>query len=330
MREPQTRESSARARRSWIAALAVGTAGLLPASGASAQPRDPVAAEALFDAGREALRRGDYDAACAKLRESYELDPAPGALLNLGDCEEKRGKIAAAWSIFRQLARELPSTDDRRPIAHARAAALEDRIPRLVIRLAPGAPAETVVRRAGLPVGAGSLGSPLPVDPGQIEVTASAPGRKTKAFTVKLTEGERTELLVAPGDPETAAGKGAPLPIPAEARRSPLRTLGLIGAGVGAIGLGAGAVFGLRAIGKKDAAEAHCDAENVCAQEGIDLQEEGVTAGTISTVAFAVGAAALGAGAVLFFTAPAPAQTAGPPRATLGVGPGGVVATVVW
>lgn len=308
----------------------MGTACLLPASGASAQPRDPVAAEALFDAGREALRRGDYEAACAKLRESYELDPAPGALLNLGDCEEKRGKIAAAWSLFRQLARELPSTDDRRPIAQARAAALEDRVPKLVIRLAPGAPAGTVVRRAGLPVGAGSLGSPLPVDPGPIEVTASAPGRTTKVFTVELAEGSRSELLVAPGDPETTAGKEAPLPAPAEARRSPLRTLGLISAGVGVIGLGVGAAFGLRAIGKKDAAEAYCNEGNVCAQEGIDLQEEGVAAGTISTVAFAAGAAALGAGAVLFFTAPAPTQAASAPAATLGVGPGGVVATLVW
>ena len=153
-----------------------------------------------------------YDAACPKFRESYDLDPAPGALLNLADCEEKRGRVATAWSIFRQLARDLPANDDRRPIAQSRAAALEARVPRLTIRLAPGAPADTAVQRAGVPVGAGSLDSPLPVDPGEVQVTAAAPGRKQKIFTVQLAEGAQIELLVAPEEAAAAAGAGPALP----------------------------------------------------------------------------------------------------------------------
>ncbi|KYF55572.1 hypothetical protein BE08_28740 [Sorangium cellulosum] len=96
------------------------------------------------------------------------------------------------------------------------------------------------------------------------------------------------------------------------------------------VGVGVGAVFGLRAIGKKGDATAYCDEANVCSAEGIRLQKQGATAGTISTVAFLVGAAALGAGAVLVFTAPSSGPSSSAPRATLGVVPGGAVATVVF
>ncbi|WP_437980399.1 tetratricopeptide repeat protein [Sorangium sp. So ce117] len=326
------RRSSSR-RRFPAEVLALGGAVLLACPDASAQGRDPAAAEALFDAGRAALQAKDYDAACPKFRESYELDPAPGALLNLGDCEEKRGRVATAWSIFRQLARDLPANDDRRPIAQSRAAALEARVSRLTIRLAPGAPADTAVQRAGVPVGAGSLGSPLPVDPGEVQVTAAAPGRKQKIFTVQLAEGAQVELLVAPEEAAAAEGAGPALPpktAPQEAGGSPRRTAGWISAGVGAVGIGVGAVFGARAIGKKGDAEAYCDEDNVCLDQGIKLQKQGVTAGTISTVAFLVGAAALGTGAVLVFTAPSSGQGSPAPRATIGVVPGGAVATVVF
>ncbi|WP_437285105.1 tetratricopeptide repeat protein [Sorangium sp. So ce406] len=306
---------------------------LLACPDAFAQARDPAAAEALFDAGRAALQAKDYDAACPKFRESYELDPAPGALLNLADCEEKRGRVATAWSIFRQLARDLPASDDRRPIAQARATALEGRVPRLTIRLAPGAPADTAVQRGGIPVGAGSLGAPLPVDPGEVQVTASAPGRKQKTFTVQLAEGAQSELLVAPEEPAAGGSAGPALPpkeSPQGAAGSTWRTAGWISAGVGAVGIGVGAVFGLRAIGKMDDADPYCNDSNVCAAEGIRLQEQGATAGTISTVAFLVGAAALGAGAVLIFTAPSSGPASSAPRATLGVVPGGAVARVVF
>jgi tetratricopeptide (TPR) repeat protein len=92
---------------------------------ARADGADPVAAEALFREGRSAADAGNYAVACPKFEESYRLDPAPGTLLNLGDCEEHRGQLALALQHYRQLHAELPETDDRRPIAAARARALE-------------------------------------------------------------------------------------------------------------------------------------------------------------------------------------------------------------
>ena len=119
---------------------------------ANAAGGDPAAAEALFAAGREAMERGDYAAACAKFDESERLDPAPGTLMNLADCNEKRGHLAAAWENWRDARGTLRPDDDRLRVVEARLATLEARLPHLVIELAPGAPAAShsaKVRRTG-------------------------------------------------------------------------------------------------------------------------------------------------------------------------------------
>src|SRR5687768_5276645 len=102
---------------------------------ASAQPRDPVAADALFREGREAMKAGDLLIACEKLKESQRLDPAPGTLLNLAECEEKRGRLAIAWEHARRALDTMAQSDERVAMASARVAALELRLPRLTIRL---------------------------------------------------------------------------------------------------------------------------------------------------------------------------------------------------
>src|SRR5450631_560862 len=96
---------------------------------ARADGADPAAADVLFREGRRDADAGNYALACPKFEESFRLDPAPGTLLNLADCEENRGQLTRAWQHFQQLTDELPATDERRPIAIARARALETRAP---------------------------------------------------------------------------------------------------------------------------------------------------------------------------------------------------------
>lgn len=86
-------------------------------------------AETLFREGRAAADEGNYLVACPKFEESYKLDPAPGTLLNLADCEENRGQLVKAWQHFRQLHDRLPATDERKSVAATRARALEQRLP---------------------------------------------------------------------------------------------------------------------------------------------------------------------------------------------------------
>ena len=70
---------------------------------AQSSPSDAsVAAEALFSAGRADVERGDYASACPKFADSQRLDPAPGTLINLADCEEHVGQLARAWQHWRE------------------------------------------------------------------------------------------------------------------------------------------------------------------------------------------------------------------------------------
>jgi hypothetical protein len=73
-------------------------------------------------------------------------------------------------------------------------------------------------------------------------------------------------------------------------------------AGLGVVGLGVGTVFGLMASSTYDDSKAECrpDDPNVCSKEGVDLRDDALAQGNISTIAFVVGGAAL-AGAGVWF-----------------------------
>ena len=84
---------------------------------ARAQVVDAAAADALFQKGREAADKGDFATAAAKFAESQRLDPAPGTLLNLADCEEHLGQTASAWEHYKRAAETMNAGDDRIPYA---------------------------------------------------------------------------------------------------------------------------------------------------------------------------------------------------------------------
>jgi hypothetical protein len=159
--------------------------------------RDPAAAQWLFRDGRALMKKGDFPAACAKLEESQRLDPAVGTLMNLAECEERIGRRASAWQRWGAALEQLPRDDRRRALATRRIAALEKTVARLTIVVAPGAPPGLQIRRDGVLVGAGSLGSPLPIDPGRHVITVVAPGgQPPRDLEVDIDEGEQCTLKV--------------------------------------------------------------------------------------------------------------------------------------
>ena len=160
------------------------------------------AAEALFESGHEAMSQGDYDTACARFEESNRLDPAVGSLLNLAVCEEKRGRLATAWQLFKRVMSDLPAGDDRYPIAQRRASALRPRVPRLTLALESGASKQTTVRYLEAVLGQASFDVPLPFDPGDHTFYVSAPQREPREYHVTLGEGDQKVLTVGPGDPK--------------------------------------------------------------------------------------------------------------------------------
>jgi hypothetical protein len=217
-------------------------------------------------------------------------------VFNIADCEEKLGHLATAWTSFQQVVQRLPSDDERHVIAARRGAALEPRLPRLRIRLAPNAPSGTSVRRDQVALGAASLDTPLPVDPGQHRIEVTAPGRPVRPYQVTVAEGESRTLEV---DAAPVAIVTAQVTKPPPIEHSGTKTAGFVVGGVGVAATLAGIVTGILVLDKKHAVDQQCNADKQCSQAGLDAARSGKTLGVVTTVALATGVVGLGAGTYL-------------------------------
>lgn len=282
--------------------------------GALAQGRDATTAEVLFDEGREAVKAGDYPRACAKFRESNRLDPAPGTVLNLADCEERLGRVATAWTLYREVTQRVPASDERHGIALARAKALAPKLPKLTVALALGSPVGTRVLRDGVELGAAALETALPVDPGAHTIVVEAPGRQKSSRQVSLSEAQSERVVVSAG-PKASGAPGADRPKASNSKR----TWGWVLTGVGAAGLSVGTVTGLMVLGEKRRVDDNCDPDKRCNQTGMDAVDSGRTLGTVSGASFIVGGLAL-AGGVFLLVSGSEKQ----PETALQLGPGWV------
>jgi tetratricopeptide (TPR) repeat protein len=74
-----------------VAVLALGTVLTSPARAA-----DPDPAQALFDQAIADMEAGRFDKACPAIKRSHKLEPLPGTLFALAECEAKRGALATA------------------------------------------------------------------------------------------------------------------------------------------------------------------------------------------------------------------------------------------
>ncbi len=311
-----------------LVALAVA----LVSPAASAQDTGAAAAATqLFDEGVAAMEKGRFAEACPKLAKSQELSPNGGTLLALADCYDKNGQFASAWVAYKDVADRAAAAhkSDVEKNALDAAKRLEPKISRLTVTV------PTIdglaVKRDGKPVNPAELGVPVPLDPGQHTIEASAPGRKPfSARVVFGNMGAHKTLAVPELEAEASSGDATQPPPPPRTEGSPgkaQRIVGLAVGGVGIVGLAIGTVFGLQAKSKNDDASAACPDPSHCSQAGIDLDKKARDAATISTIGFIAGGALLVGGAVLFFTAPSgsPAESA----ASLGVRatPGGAAMT---
>lgn len=265
-------------------------------------------AEAAFRDGRKAVQAGDWATACVKFAESERLEPAPGTLLNLADCEDHTGKLVSAHEHFGVAASGFPRGDSRRAIALAREGQLDKRIPRLTLRLAPTAPSDAVVRQGDAVLPASVLGSPMLVDPGQVPIVVVAAGRADRPYTLTLKEGDQVEQTLDVG--QAAPAPSAPPPVatvPApEVALAPAppatwhgrRTLGFVVGAVGVAGLATGAVTGLLALDCASTVKSHCP-DSACDPQGLDAASQGRWLAPTSTVAFIAGGVLLAGGAYL-------------------------------
>jgi hypothetical protein len=282
------------------------------------------AAQALFEQARQLMADGKYGEACPKLVESEKLDPGAGTLLNLGHCYEKNGQTASAWVTFKDAAAaaELKHRADWSARARERSQALEAILSKLTIDVPPEERGLGIqVRRDGVEVGSAEWGAPIPIDPGDHTIEATAPAKKPWTTTVKVgASADQAHVAVPLLEDEPAATPVAvtslatpvdttpttpspPTPMPADGASQ--RTAGLVVGGVGIVGLALGSVFGVMALGKNSDSKTLCPSAGGCTSAaGVQDNSDAKSSATISTVAMIVGGAALATGAVLYFSAP--------------------------
>ena len=267
----------------------------------AATPSDEAAAETLFASGKDLMAGLRFDEACIKLDASRRLSPGIGITMWLADCQEKAGRLASAWLGFRDAASLAHRQgDSRAKLAEVRAASLEPRLAR--VRVIPAGAAGAVYRDdVRLPEGA--LDVATPVDRGRYRFRFVAPDGASRLVVLAVTEDGRTyEVRPMDGEPRTEP-HARPAAAPPEASAPPPRhdrTLGFVFFGVAALGLGVATGFGIDAANAKSRSnDGHC-VRNTCDAEGVSLRDGALRSALISTIAFAMGAVALGAGAATF------------------------------
>jgi hypothetical protein len=281
----------------------------------SVDPKVALAAEELYARATAEMDAKSYPSACRKLEDVTRLVPeALGVKLTLGECYEGLGKLASAWSQYALVAVLAPKAGqaDRAQRAASRAAALKPRLATMSVDV-PGKVRATpglAITRAGVAIDEAQWGTPVPVDVGRHEVVATAPGQRPWKKQVEVaTDGVKMSVFIEPLEPlkPTVFAKRAPPSRPEEAPVRPWqRPLGLSVAGMGAAGLGVGAVLGGLAIARNNEsnADGHCIAANLCNEDGVELRAAAMDLGHASNAMMIFGGVVMTGGAVLFFTAP--------------------------
>jgi len=312
------------------ASLVVSLVTTLVAGRAGAQSgQNQAAAQALYDEARRLAAAKDFKAACPKFKASYDLDPGGGTLLNLADCYEQEGKGALAWTTFKD-ALVVAQHDDNQPridFAKTHIASLEQSLAYVTLDVPDDARiAGLVVTVDGTPLASAAWGVALPVDPGTHLVRAEATGHEPFERSFEISKSGQHEAVSIPALASSGAvdhgGGSKP-----SGGGSTTRTIGWVAGGAGVVALGVGSFFGLKAFSDWSARNQAC--KGGCTPEAKTDGSHASDAATLSTVLFAVGAGAVGVGAVLILTSGGGEQTkAAAPRtleARVSPAPGGAV-----
>jgi hypothetical protein len=287
---------------------------------------EPAVAEVLFDEGVELAANGDLKQACQKFEASESLDVAVGTLLRLGDCYERTGRLASAWSRFREAASlaQAQGMSDRQRIARVRADALSARMARVSLHPPTEPPADLRIVVAGTEVPRASWGSALPVDAGTTLIEASAPGRVPfrREVSIPADDGALVDVTIPalePVRPEPTQVQVVALrPRAAPARpidpgHAPqlvdrgyaARATGVTLAVVGGLGLATSGMLSLLAKKRDKSSLEYCpEDERLCSARGVQLRREAIKLADAATVSVAVGGGLLAAGLVVYLAAP--------------------------
>ena len=269
------------------------------ASADSAKDRSARAAK-LFEEGRDLARVANYQDACDHFAQSYELDPAAGTAVNFADCQEHLGHLARAWQLFDAAA--SAADHDKNPVraqyARDRANVLVPRLGVVVVKIA-----DDRLDRITLQIGDRTIPAGAEVhervDPGDIQLVASAPERRFES-TVHVAAGAISTvdvpLLVHPA-----------AEAPGRRRSYVVAAIALGGAGVASLAISG--LFGLDAARFYNDAFTHGQCFNTvrgdeCTPEGLKTVDTAHSRANVGTGFAVVGVALVATGVGVFVFAP--------------------------
>jgi len=287
-------------------------------------------AQARFNKGRALFIKEQFEPALVEFRAASELYESPNTRLYIARCEQKLGHMATAYVEFQRAASEAADrarTDPRyastSDVAKQEGAALEGKLAHVIIVTPAGLPNGVTITINDTPLGLASVGVPAPVDPGTVEIVATAPGYLRLHKSANIAAGESTEIKVqlakeASQDATTTtmttnddkASDTSRDTTPSASHG--LRNAGFVVGGIGIAGIGVFATFAGLAQSRFDQLKSQCG--GACDASYSSQISEGQTFQLVANVALAAGGAALVTGAIMVIagmsTGAAPIQAA--------------------
>lgn len=270
-------------------------------------------AEVLFERGVEAFLAGKFEQGCPLLEQSYVIDPLPGVLFTLAECQFGWGKAKTAADNYGKFLDAIGRLPPAEASKHAERAAVAIRKRAVAARSI----ASVRITVSGTWVAGTRLtldhkdvtlvvGKLVELDPGPHQVVLAQPGHARVVRSVQLgpAQSEAVAFTLSAEAPP-AATNAQPAQ---EAPRAGAPTAAYVLGGVGALGVVVGTVTGLMAQSKKSTINDNCPGR-VCNAEGRDAVDSGQRFATISTISFGVGIGALVGATYLFLRPERPAKS---------------------
>jgi hypothetical protein len=276
----------------WLLPLAF-VLGLAGSADAAPTGKERADAAVLTNKARAAAKAKRHDEAADLLRQADQLDPTPQRKLDLAKSLGELGKLVEASSLLNGVANDTvgPGAARFKDTAKKQLAQIETRIPWLSVKVI-GPTSGVHVEVDGKEV---QPDMESPVDPGAHSVGVDAAGFESGDQRVTVKEGEHKQVTIT----LEPTAKAAPKPKESSGTKVPA----IAAFGVGAVGLGVGAVFGILAFDETGKAKQFCDGNKCPARpEVVSARNTAIANGNVSTVGFVVGGVGIAAGIVLLLT----------------------------
>lgn len=283
------------ALQSTVLALSIAAMGgvTLASEGVALAQTGEAVAESLFRDGKRLFQSDDFEHACPKLAQSYQIDAAGGTALLLAICYEKQGKLASAWARYSDalaLAKR-DSREDRERRAREGLDSVESKLSYIDLKIDPATQAIAGVKLSidGTELPAIS-DTRLPVDAGKHQVTIRAPNYESWHAEVTVGGPSVTESISVPplqskplAAPTTTVQSPHATPVlTADSSQSQervtnrnFRTTAYVIGGAGLAAVAVGSYFGIRAFQLNNDANAICPAKQCSSDKSTAVTKSG-------------------------------------------------------